>query len=76
MIAIAHTDSGELFAWGDNMQGQLGLGDTERRTTPTLITALSGKHVTAIACGAESIAALHGLHALLCTLSITLTATR
>lgn len=28
---------GELYAWGDNAYGQLGLGDTVNRDTPTLI---------------------------------------
>ncbi len=36
----AVTIDGELFAWGENGEGQLGLGDTVTRYTPTLISKL------------------------------------
>ncbi len=32
--------NGRVFAWGDNVAGQLGLGDGEGRTTPTQIPGL------------------------------------
>lgn len=31
------TESGELWTWGDNRYGQLGLGDTQTRTEPVLV---------------------------------------
>lgn len=34
-------DNNEVWAWGDNTYGQLGLGDTTRRDLATKITALS-----------------------------------
>ncbi len=40
---------GEVWAWGYNETGQLGLGDNESRITPTLIPTLHD--VTGIACG-------------------------
>lgn len=43
------TDKGELFTWGWNSDGQLGLEDTEDRTTPTII-AMENK-TKLIACG-------------------------
>lgn len=39
--------SGQLYCWGSNDQGQLGLGDSTARTTPTLVSAL-GSTVTDI----------------------------
>ena len=33
--------TGELYVWGSNSQGQLGLGDTTQRDTPTLNTAVT-----------------------------------
>ena len=45
------TADGSLFAWGDNERGQLGVGDTEDRHVPTLVTELQGKHVVHVAAG-------------------------
>ena len=33
------TSDGKIYAWGANYYGQLGLGDTTARSTPTLITS-------------------------------------
>lgn len=35
--AVCITDNGQIFTWGSNAEGQLGLGDTTRRAQPTLI---------------------------------------
>lgn len=49
---MALTDGGELFAWGSNAYGQLGLGEFgEPVSQPTLVTALCGVPVAFIACG-------------------------
>jgi len=45
------------MAWGDNTQGQLGLGDTVQRNTPTIITSL-GTDVVRIAAGGSHALAL------------------
>ena len=42
----------KLFAWGHNQLGQLGLGDTEDRGTPTEIPTLRARVVEEICCGA------------------------
>ena len=49
------TESGELFTWGSNHNGQLGLGSTAiaNVATPTRVTELQGKKITLIACGGE-----------------------
>ncbi|XP_055608814.1 probable E3 ubiquitin-protein ligase HERC4 isoform X2 [Uranotaenia lowii] len=49
---LALTNSGELFAWGANAYGQLGLGySNEKVPMPTLIKSLAGIPIAFIACG-------------------------
>ena len=38
----AITETGKLYAWGDNGVGQLGLGNTTNQTSPQEVTAVSG----------------------------------
>lgn len=40
------TRSGEVYTWGTNDAGQLGLRDTIARSTPHRVEALSNKKVT------------------------------
>jgi len=47
--SLVLTESGEVYAWGDNDDGQLGLGDREERLTPTKVEGLP--KVKAIAAG-------------------------
>jgi hypothetical protein len=54
--SLALTESGEVYAWGSNGRGQLGLGDTEDRHTPTQVPGLG--RVKAIAAGGEHSLAL------------------
>jgi alpha-tubulin suppressor-like RCC1 family protein len=49
IFALALTESGEVYAWGQNERGQLGLGDREDRLTPTKVPGLTG--IKAIAAG-------------------------
>ena len=42
---LALTARGEVWGWGSNSDGQLGLGHTGTVREPQLITALSGKQV-------------------------------
>lgn len=45
---------GDLYAWGANGYGQLGLGTiTEKVITPTLIKSLAGIPIAFITCGAN-----------------------
>jgi alpha-tubulin suppressor-like RCC1 family protein len=36
-FVIAVAQNGELYSWGDNSKGQLGLGDYDQRNVPTKI---------------------------------------
>jgi hypothetical protein len=54
--SLALTESGEVYAWGGNGFGQLGLGDTRNRLTPTQVPGLG--RVKAIAVGLEHSLAL------------------
>uniref|UniRef100_A0A182JTG2 HECT domain-containing protein n=1 Tax=Anopheles christyi TaxID=43041 RepID=A0A182JTG2_9DIPT len=49
---MALTNNGELYAWGSNSYGQLGIGTTsEKVSMPTLIQSLTGVPIAFIACG-------------------------
>lgn len=37
---FAITNTGEVYGWGLNLKGQLGLGNFESRPTPTLVMSL------------------------------------
>lgn len=47
------TVSGDVWAFGSNKFGQLGVGDQRDRLRPTLLTALVEKRVTDVECGAQ-----------------------
>ncbi|XP_038050158.1 RCC1 and BTB domain-containing protein 1-like [Patiria miniata] len=53
------TDKGEVFAWGYNNCGQVGSGATANINAPRKVSSLlSGKRITALACGQTSSLAL------------------
>jgi len=52
---LAIRENGTLWAWGENASGQLGLGDTEDRQTPTQVTG-SADWIDVAAGGAFSMA--------------------
>jgi X-linked retinitis pigmentosa GTPase regulator len=49
-----------LYSWGTNSNGELGVGDFEIRKTPSLIKGLQGKVVTKVSCGGSYVIALGG----------------
>lgn len=55
-FALGLTTSGQLLAWGDNSSGQLGVGDTIARSTPTAV--LSSLTFKAIYANSKSCLAL------------------
>ncbi|XP_014490310.1 PH, RCC1 and FYVE domains-containing protein 1 [Vigna radiata var. radiata] len=52
------TSRTEVFTWGKGANGRLGHGDTNDRSTPTLVEALKDKQVKSIACGTNFTAAI------------------
>lgn len=50
--AVALTTKGEVYVWGSNAYGQLGLGDSKDRSKPTLVNAFASQPVRAIGVGA------------------------
>ncbi|KAJ8028688.1 E3 ubiquitin-protein ligase HERC2 [Holothuria leucospilota] len=48
---VACTSKGEVFAWGDNDEGQLGDGTTNAIQRPRVVAALQDKKITNVACG-------------------------
>lgn len=52
------TSKGSVYTWGKGANGQLGLGDTEDRSSPTLVEALRHRQVESITCGSSSTAAI------------------
>jgi len=51
-FAVAIKTDGTLWAWGNNNQGQLGLGDTSYRKSPVQVGALTGW--SRVSCGFQS----------------------
>ena len=57
--SLALTSDGDVFAWGYNNCGQIGLGITANQTTPRRVqTNIGGKTCIRIACGQTSSMAL------------------
>ncbi|XP_065821674.1 probable E3 ubiquitin-protein ligase HERC1 isoform X4 [Labrus bergylta] len=48
---LALSSTGDVYAWGCNSEGQLGLGHSNPMKEPTLITALQGKNIRQISAG-------------------------
>jgi hypothetical protein len=45
------TEDGEVFTFGSGRDGKLGHGDTKEKTSPALVKALQGRHITQVQCG-------------------------
>jgi len=50
-FTYAITEDGQVYAWGLNQKGQLGLGDNMNRKNPTLVEAMKGHNVVGVAVG-------------------------
>ncbi|XP_072832977.1 RCC1 and BTB domain-containing protein 2 isoform X2 [Pogona vitticeps] len=51
MCSMAVLESGEVYVWGYNGNGQLGLGNSGNQPTPCRIAALQGIRVKRVVCG-------------------------
>uniref|UniRef100_A0A1B0AIV8 HECT-type E3 ubiquitin transferase n=1 Tax=Glossina pallidipes TaxID=7398 RepID=A0A1B0AIV8_GLOPL len=58
---VACTDTGEVYTWGDNDEGQLGDGTVSAIARPRLVQALVGKHIVKVTCGSAHTLALSTL---------------
>ncbi|KAK4780839.1 hypothetical protein SAY87_016945 [Trapa incisa] len=47
------TSKSEIFTWGKGSNGQLGHGDHDNRSTPTMVYSLKDKQVKAVMCGSN-----------------------
>ncbi|XP_037077204.1 E3 ubiquitin-protein ligase HERC2-like [Pollicipes pollicipes] len=50
---LAVTDTGQVYAWGDNDHGQQGNGTTQVNRKPTLVHGLEGVKVSRVSCGSS-----------------------
>lgn len=50
-FGIARDRDGNLFSWGQNQSGELGLSDLKTRLYPNPITALKQKFISKAVCG-------------------------
>ncbi|KAB5583793.1 hypothetical protein PHYPO_G00099730 [Pangasianodon hypophthalmus] len=50
---LAVTDTGQVYAWGDNDHGQQGNGTTTVNRKPMLVQGLEGQKITRVACGSS-----------------------
>ncbi|XP_054837859.1 RCC1 and BTB domain-containing protein 2 isoform X2 [Eublepharis macularius] len=51
MCSMAVIENGEIYGWGYNGNGQLGLGNSDSQPTPCRIAALQGIRAKRVACG-------------------------
>ena len=58
----ALTDQGEVWLWGQNAEGQLGLGDFSQRNQPTRVEFLVGTYIIKVATGSYHTICLSGEH--------------
>jgi len=56
-FGVALTDSGDVYSWGRNSEGQLGLGDQAPRDSPALIPRLVEEDVIGVSCGSTHVSA-------------------
>jgi alpha-tubulin suppressor-like RCC1 family protein len=63
--AFGLTSAGVLYAWGDNTDGELGVGDTTARSSPTLV--VGGLNFVSVFSGVDSSAQLTSILAVTAT---------
>ncbi|XP_013413671.1 uncharacterized protein LOC106176012 [Lingula anatina] len=56
--SVMITQDGEMYSWGKNYDGQLGLGSKMEQTQPTMVVSVNDKKIVHVCCGAEFAIAL------------------
>lgn len=56
-VSMAITEQGNLYSWGSNYYGELGLGNTEDQQTPQLVNLPDNEKVNSISLGIGSVIA-------------------
>ncbi len=69
-FGLALTTAGAVVAWGKNVSGQLGNGDTINRSTPVDVDLPAGVTITAVAAGGQHSMALVALPTSITTLQV------
>jgi alpha-tubulin suppressor-like RCC1 family protein len=57
-FGVALDSKNNVWAWGTNTSGELGLGDYVARRTPQMLSTLSGMNISDLFCGASCVVAL------------------
>jgi alpha-tubulin suppressor-like RCC1 family protein len=57
-LGCALDEKGFIWVWGNNTEGELGLGDQINRDLPAPVLQLKGRSITNVACGGKSIICL------------------
>ena len=57
-FAVCLDSEGNVYSWGNNTNGELGLGDFENRVSFNNITALKGRKIKGIQCGGDYVLVL------------------
>lgn len=58
VLVAGSAGSREVYTWGTNKEGQLGLGDFEDRAEPTLVEALQSEQILSLAAGEQCTSAI------------------
>lgn len=59
LTAFARADTGDLFLWGRNREGQLGIGSTDKSSSvPVKVIALEGERIETAALGSNHVLAV------------------
>lgn len=51
--SVILTMDGEIYTWGRNSEGQLGLGSRKEQKIPSMILTLNDRHIVEVACGSD-----------------------
>eukprot|EP00831_Metopus_contortus_P065115 TRINITY_DN58219_c0_g1_i1.p1 TRINITY_DN58219_c0_g1~~TRINITY_DN58219_c0_g1_i1.p1 ORF type:complete len:435 (-),score=66.28 TRINITY_DN58219_c0_g1_i1:93-1397(-) len=61
-LGIALDEQGRIWSWGSNTSGELGLGDYDPRSQPSILAKLHSKKVVSISTGGSFVVALGVTH--------------